>query len=84
MKIGMLWECGTKNKKEKYNLKKEILKAAEYYETKYGYQADTCFLNSNVTNIEDIEYNGYKIKVLKDKCISPLQLWIGTEEEKVK
>ncbi len=78
----MLCDYNNNNKKKIYDLKESILEAAEYYKNKYGYYADTCFVNPITEDIEDIEFEGNKIKILKDKCILPTQLWIGTEDER--
>ena len=82
MKMGMMWDYGTKNKKDKHDLKTIIIKVSEYYKEKYNRYPDTCHINLNADKVDDvIETEKYKIKVIKDKTILLNNLWIGLKSE---
>ena len=82
MKVGLLWDYGIKGKKDEYDLKTIIMEASEYHNKKYGFYPDTCYINPKLNEVDDIETEIYKVKVLKDKNIPLTNLWIGCEEEK--
>ena len=70
MNVGMLWLDTDKNR----TLDEKVVRAAEYYENKYGYLPELCLVNSSV--IEGSKAVGH-IKVEAAKTVLPNHFWLG-------
>lgn len=73
MNIGMLWA----DFDPKVDLKTKIGRAMDYYQKKYGNQANTCFVNPSM--LDETKIQGIEIRV--HKSILPNHLWIGNIDE---
>lgn len=69
MKIGMLWLDD-----EKRPLSEKVMRAAEYYEAKYGRYPDTCQVNEGML---DVACDIAGIRVEPARYVLPHHLWLG-------
>ena len=70
MNIGMLWQDDSDKP-----LKEKIERAAEYYEEKYGNQADLVFVHPD--EMETVKLAG--VKVRSSRNVLKGHLWLGLE-----
>ena len=77
MNFGMMWF----DNDPKTALRVKIIKAAEYYQTKYGKKPDLCMVNPKSLSENITEYE--QITVRPQKAILPGYLWIGQDEKDI-
>ena len=70
MNIGMLWL----DTNQKRTFDEKVMRAAEYYEEKYGRLPDLCLVNKNV--LSDEKSVG-QVKVQPAKSVLPGHFWLG-------
>lgn len=74
MKTGMLWY----DDDPKSDLGDKIVRAASYYQRKYGRVPDLCFVHPSMLGEAPPKPNG--IEVRTNRQILPNHLWIGIHE----
>jgi hypothetical protein len=73
MEIGMLWFDNSSS-----NLNDKVVKAADYYQDKYGQSPTHCVVNPETLNKDELKIG--KIEVRPSSTIRPNHLWIGVDE----
>jgi len=80
VKTGLLWFDDDPRR----NLEEKVLRAAEYYERKYGRAPDLCFVHPDAFN-----GNGKrpgkkvgKVEIRPGRSVLPHHFWIGVAERK--
>lgn len=71
MKVGMLWLDAD----GKSSFEEKVLRAAAYYEDKYGRAPDLCLVNSATFNEEELTVG--KVRVQRTKTVLPHHFWVG-------
>ena len=71
MKTGMLWF----DNDPKTNLETKILKAAQYYERKYGQNPTLCFVHPSMLNDQTIDRK--EVEIRSSTKVLPNHLWLG-------
>jgi hypothetical protein len=71
MNIGMLWF----DNDPRADVSAKITRAAEYYQKKYGHQADLCYVHPSM--IKDINLRAGAVVVRTTRSIMPNHFWIG-------
>ena len=71
MKTGMLWF----DNDPKTNLESKILKAACYYEHKYGQNPNLCFVHPSMLKDQTVLKEGVEIR--SSTKVLPNHLWMG-------
>lgn len=71
MKTGMLWF----DNNLKIDLPTKILKAAIYYQNKYGHKPDLCYIHPSMMGTEPVNTIGIEVKT--NLIILPNHLWLG-------
>ncbi len=75
MNVGMLWFDGDPQR----DVPDRILRAAEYYRTKYGRTPTLCFLHPSTAGAQPpLEVGGLRVR-MSDSVLRD-HLWIGVEE----
>jgi hypothetical protein len=78
MDIGMLW----RDEDERRSLGEKILRAADYYQKKYGENPTVCFVHPNMLE-QGLESVG-AIRVLAARTVLLNHFWLGVNEGPVK
>ena len=71
MNIGMLWF----DNDPKVDLASKIVRAADYYRTKYGQLPNLCFVHPSMINGSST--NGTGIEVRTTRAVLPHHFWMG-------
>jgi hypothetical protein len=86
VKIGMLWFDDDKHKK----LEDKVLRAAAYYERKYGQAPNLCFVHPSIFNgngkrgKQDAIKKAAGVEIRPDRSILLDHFWLGVAEERVR
>ncbi len=73
MNIGMLWF----DNDPKSDLSSKIVRAAEYYQKKYGQSPNLCFVHPSMLPSESSKAG--KIEVRTNRSVLPHHFWIGMQ-----
>ncbi len=78
MNIGMLWYDNSST----IDIAEKILRAADYYQRKYGQKPNVCFVHPSMLGLsssqqypESFQAAGLKVELSKD--VLPHHLWLG-------
>ncbi len=74
MNIGMLWQ----DNDPKASLEEKVLRAAEYYRSKYGRQPNLCFVHPSLVGSEPV---GGAVEVRASSQVRPNYFWVGVDEK---
>ena len=74
MKTGMLWF----DNDPKTDLEAKIVKAARYYQNKYGQHPNLCFVHPSMLPENAPPPHGMEVR--SNRMILPNHLWIGIQE----
>ncbi len=74
MNSGMLWF----DNDPKADLPTKILRAATYFQRKYGRTPDLCFIHPSMLSGEERSANG--IEICPSRSVQLHHLWIGTSD----
>ncbi len=71
MKVGMLWLDAD----GKSTFEEKVIRAAAYYEDKYGRAPDLCLVNTSSFVEEELTVG--QVKVQRIKTVLPHHFWVG-------
>ena len=71
MNVGMLWF----DNDPKADLTSKIIRAADYYQKKYGQPPNICFVHPSM--LKGVEIKPGKIDIKPNRSVLPNHLWIG-------
>ncbi len=77
MDIGMLWFDNDK----KSDIMSKVIKAAEYYRSKYGEDPNVCFVHPSM--IPEKRQKMGQIAICSNKTVLPHHFWIGVQQQKL-
>lgn len=79
--VGMLWF----DNDEQRSLAEKVLRAAKYYNKKYGLKASLCYVHPNMVNgverAQDGRYMAEEVEIRTTSTVLPNHFWIGCKEE---
>jgi hypothetical protein len=73
MNIGMLWF----DNDPKADIASKIARAAEYYQKKYGFTADLCYVHPSM--LKDGINKAGRVQIKTTRSVLPNHFWIGIQ-----
>jgi len=75
MDIGLLWF----DNDSKSDLGTKVLKAADYYRSKYGQDPNLCFVHPSM--MTEAKANAGQVAVCTNSSVLPHHFWIGVQQQ---
>jgi len=77
MDIGMLWF----DNDPKSDLSSKVVRAADYYRSKYGEEPNLCFVHPSM--IPETKAKAGAISVCSNSTVLPHHFWIGVQQQNI-